>query len=211
MSSGERQRDPERTKSEILRVATEEFATHGFAGTRVEEIAARTRTTKRMIYYYFETKEGLYERVLEEAFRDILRSEAEVDVENLDPVVAIRRLAEFAFDRHESHPTFSRLISYENMQEARFMRAADGFDGRVRPIVGMLARVLERGQEAGVFRGDIDAVDLHMLISSYCFFRMNNRFTFAANFERDLADPRRREVYRSRIGDVVVAYLTAAG
>src|SRR5690242_13194593 len=58
--TAERQRDADRTRTEILDVATAEFADRGYSGARVDEIAARTRTTKRMIYYYFGGKEQLY-------------------------------------------------------------------------------------------------------------------------------------------------------
>ena len=208
-SGGPRLRDPERTKLEILAVATDEFARLGFAGARVDEIAARTRTTKRMIYYYFGSKERLYVAVLEKAYEDIRVTEQFIDVESLDPVTAIRQLAEFTFDRHEANPTFSRLVSYENMQGARFVTAASGFPGLDRPIIKMFEQSLKRGRADGVFHGDIDAPDLHMLISSYCFFRINNRYTFAANFGRDLVDPRRRKMYRQRVGDVVIEYLTS--
>ena len=57
--------DPERTRQDILNVATEEFASAGFSGARVDTIAERTRTSKRMIYYYFGSKEGLYLAALE--------------------------------------------------------------------------------------------------------------------------------------------------
>ena len=209
--SGSRLRDPERTKTEILTVATEEFAHRGFAGARVDEIAARTRTTKRMIYYYFGSKERLYIAVLEKAYVDIRVTEQVADIEKLDPVSAIRRLAEFTFDRHEANPTFSRLISYENMHGAKFVTAAAGFPGLDRPILKMLAQSLERGRAEGIFKRDMDAPDLHMLISSYCFFRINNRYTFEANFGRDLVDENRRSLYRQRIGDVVIEYLTSSG
>jgi len=204
-----RQRDPERTKFEILAVATEEFAKRGFAGARVDEIASKTRSTKRMIYYYFGSKELLYVAVLEKAYEDIRVTEQLVDVASLDPVTAIRQLAEFTFDRHEANPTFSRLVSYENMQGGQFVTAASGFPGMDRPIIKMFEQSLRRGREEGVFHSDIDAPDLHMLISSYCFFRINNQYTFAANFGRNLVDPRRRKMYRQRIGDVVIEYLTS--
>jgi hypothetical protein len=74
----------------------------------------------------------------------------------------------------------------------------------------MLKQSLERGRESGVFKRNIDAPDLHMLISSYCFFRINNRYTFAANFGRDLVEKKRRQIYRQRIGDVVIEYLTSS-
>ena len=206
-----RSRDPERTKEEILVVSTQEFADRGFAGARVDEIANKTRTTKRMIYYYYGSKERLYLAALERAYEDIRVTEASVDVEHLDPVTAVRTLAQLTFDRHEANPDFSRLISQENVQRAQFVSAASGFPGLDRPIVKMLDHALERGREQGVFVRDIDALDLHMLISSFCFFRINNRYTFAASFGRNLVEPERRTRYREMIGDVVVDYLTTPG
>ena len=205
-----RQRDPERTKLEILAVATQEFADRGFAGARVDEIADLTRTTKRMIYYYFGSKERLYIAVLEKSYEAIRITELSVDVNNLDPVAAVRKLAELTFDRHEANPTFSRLVSLENMHRAKYITAASGFPGLDRPVIKMLQQVLERGAAEGVFLRDIDVFDVHMLISSFCFFRINNHYTFAANYGRDLVEPSRREKYRQMIGDVVVQYLTSA-
>ncbi|MGB8178649.1 MAG: TetR/AcrR family transcriptional regulator [Acidimicrobiales bacterium] len=203
-----RSRDPERTKEEILVVSTQEFAERGFAGARVDEIANQTRTTKRMIYYYFGSKERLYTAALQRAYENIRVVESNVEVEHLDAVSALRKLAQLTFDRHEANPNFSRLISQENVQRAQFVIKANGFPGIERPIVQMLESVLERGRADGVFVRDIDALDVHMLISSFCFFRINNRFTFAASFGRNLVDPSRRDMYREMIGDVVVDYLT---
>jgi TetR/AcrR family transcriptional regulator len=131
-------------------------------------------------------------------------------VDNLDPVAAVRKLAELTFDRHEANPTFSRLVSLENMHRAQYINAASGFPGLDRPVIKMLQQALERGEAEGVFRREIDVFDVHMLISSFCFFRINNHYTFAANFGRDLVEPSRREKYRQMIGDVVVQYLTSA-
>ena len=103
----DRQRDPERTRQEILDVALTEFARNGYSGRRVDEIAARTRTTKRMIYYYFTSKEQLYIAVLERAYSTARDAERQLDVDYLEPVSAIRTLAELTFDHHESHPTSS--------------------------------------------------------------------------------------------------------
>jgi hypothetical protein len=135
--------------------------------------------------------------------------EANVDVEHLDPIAAIRKLAELTFDRHEANPNFSRLISQENVQRAQFVTKASGFSGLERPAIQILENVLKRGRESGVFLRDVDAVDVHMLISSFCFFRINNRYTFDASFGRNLVEPGRRAMYREMIGDVVVNYLTS--
>lgn len=205
----ERSRDRERTQAEILDVATREFAEHGYSGARVDDIAERTRTTKRMLYYYFGSKEGLFVAVLEQAYAAIRDAEGAVDVDHLDPVAAIRRLAELTFDHHEAHPDFIRLVSIENIHRGEHM--GDSLAAINAPAVERIDRILQRGREAGEFREDVDAVDLHMLISSYCVFRVANRHTWQALFQRDLLDPALRERYRSMLGDVVVEYLTPAG
>jgi AcrR family transcriptional regulator len=204
-----RQRDAERTRSEILEVATREFAEHGLAGARVDEIAARTRTTKRMIYYYFGGKEQLYIEVLEAAYARIRSVEREVDVEHLDPREAIRRLAELTFDHHDSHPEFIRLVSIENIHHAEHMRKSKRLANLNHPAIALIERILERGRAEQAFRRDVDPIDVHMLISSFCVFRVANRHTFRTLFDRDLSDPERRDHYRRMLGDMVVDYLSA--
>jgi AcrR family transcriptional regulator len=203
----ERRRDADRTRREILDVATREFADQGFAGARVDEIAARMRTTKRMIYYYFGGKEGLFLAVLERAYATIRATEQTIDVEHLDPVAAIRRLAELTFDHHESHPDFIRLVSIENIHRAEHIADNPEFAGLNTPVLDLIERILARGRAGGVFRRDIDAVDLHMVISSFCVFRIANRHTFGAIFGRDLTAPDRRDHYRTMLGDLVVDLL----
>ncbi|MGM1058265.1 TetR/AcrR family transcriptional regulator [Saccharothrix sp. Mg75] len=207
--SPERQRDAERTRAEILRIATEEFADRGYAGARVDEIAARTSTTKRMIYYYFGSKQQLYVAVLEQAYATIRAVEQQVDVDHLDPVEALRALAELTFDHHESHPAFIRLVSIENIHRAEHLATSQVLSGLADPVLGVLTRILARGEAAGVFRPGVDPLDVHMLISSFCVFRTANRYTFDAIFRRDMLDPARREHYRRMLGDVLVDHLTA--
>ncbi|MPY47538.1 TetR/AcrR family transcriptional regulator [Streptomyces acidicola] len=207
--SGGRLRDAARTRAEILDVATAEFARAGYAGARVDEIAARTRTTKRMIYYYFGGKEQLFTAVLERAYSVIRQAEQELNVEHLDPVAAIRRLAELTFDHHEAHPDFIRLVSIENIHEAEHIAASEELGRIGSPALEVIRRILESGRESGLFTADVDAVDLHAMISSFCFFRVANRHTFGALFGRDLIAADQREHYRTMLGDMVIAYLTA--
>jgi AcrR family transcriptional regulator len=204
----DRQRDADRTRAEILDVSTREFADQGYAGARVNEIAAKTRTTKRMIYYYFGSKEGLYVAVLERAYSGIRAQEQELDVEHLDPVEALRQLAELTFDHHESHPDFVRLVSIENVHRAEHLIKSTVLSGLATPALDVLKRILVRGRADGRFRDDVDALDVHMLISSFCIFRTANRHTFNAIFGRDLLDPTRREHYRKMLGEVVLDYVT---
>ncbi|MEU3862286.1 TetR/AcrR family transcriptional regulator [Streptomyces sp. NPDC028722] len=206
---GGRPRDPARTRAEILDVATREFARAGYDGARVDEIAARTRTTKRMIYYYFGGKEQLFTAVLERAYGLIRDAEQQLDVEHLDPVAAIRRLAELTFDHCERHPDFVRLVGIENVQGAGHL-AASGRLGRTgSPVLDVIRRVLAAGRDSGVFRTGVDAVDLYAVITSFCFFRVANRHTFGTLFGRDLMDPAQRAHHRAMLSDMVIAYLRA--
>jgi AcrR family transcriptional regulator len=206
----ERVRDAERTRADILAVATREFADRGYAGARINEIAAKTSTTKRMIYYYFGGKEGLYVAVLEQAYRRIRALEQQVDVEHLDPVAAVREVAGLTFDHHESHPEFIRLVSIENIHRAEHIAGSEVLSGLANPALDVLETILRRGRDAGLFRDDVDALDVHQVISAYCVFRTANRYTFGAIFGRDLLDPGRREHQRRLLGDLVVAFLTTA-
>lgn len=203
-----RRRDPERTRAELLEVATEVFAAQGYSGARVDEIAELTRTTKRMIYYYFESKEGLYLAVLENAYRGIREAERGIDVDHTDPVEAIRQLAELTFDHHVSHDAFIRLVAIENIHRGEFIRRLTSVRTLGQPAKSLLDDILERGRAAGAFRSDVDAIDVHVVISSYCVFPVANRHTFGYLFDIDFADPARLSHLRAVIGDVVVGWLT---
>ena len=204
-----RVRDAERTRNDILDVATLEFSDRGYAGARIDEIAAKTHTTKRMIYYYFQSKEGLYVEVLTRAYARIRAAEADLNIEDQDPITAIRRLAEFTFDHHEAAPDFIRLVGIENINRGEHLVKAGKLIDLNSPIRILIGRILDRGQQSGLFRRHIDALDVHMIISAFCIFRVANRYTFQASFGRDMADPARRDHYRQMLSDMIVDYLTS--
>ena len=64
LSGGRRWRNAERTRAELLEVATDEFSEKGYAGARVEEIVQRCGVTKAVLYHYFESKEQLFVAVM---------------------------------------------------------------------------------------------------------------------------------------------------
>ncbi len=205
----ERLRDADRTRAELLAVATEVFSEHGFSGARVDVIAERTRTTKRMIYYYFGSKQGLYLAVLEHAYRGIREAEQQIHARDLAPVDAVRRIAELTFDHHHAHPAFIRLVSIENIHHGEHLRRVGSLRELGAPAISLLDEVLARGQAEGALRTDVDALDVHVLISAYCVFQVANSATFGFLFDRDMADPAVRARHRTTLGDVVVAWLTA--
>src|SRR5216683_2797507 len=202
-----RKNDPERTRRDIVAVATEEFAAEGYSGARVDTIAAKTRTSKRMIYYYFGGKEQLYLAVLEEAYRSIRTLESRLDSEKYGAEEALRRLVDATFDHDERNPNFIRLVSIENIHRARHLKRSAQLRELNSTIIATLKRILERGRAEGAFARDVDPVDLHLAISSYCFFRVANRHTFGSLFDRDLSNARVRNRNKQQIGDMVLAYL----
>lgn len=204
----ERIRDADRTRAELLAVATEVFAEQGLSGARVDEIAERTRTTKRMIYYYFGGKEQLYRAVLEEAYRGIREAEQSIHAGDLPPVEAVRRIAELTFDHHHAHPAFIRLVAIENIHRGEHLRKVESMRDLSTPVATLLDDVLARGRDEGSFRADVDAIDVHMLISAFCVFQVANNSTFGFLFGRDMQSDEIRARHRAMLGDIVVAWLT---
>jgi AcrR family transcriptional regulator len=184
-----RTNDAEQTKLDILSVATEEFANKGLAGARIDEIAARTRTSKRMIYYYFGSKEGLYIAVLEEAYRNIRNIERDLDVDDLSPQDALRELVSFTFDRHQQNPDFVRLVANENLHYGKYIKQSANIPNLNVPAIETIRRIVERGKKEGAVREDVDPTDLHMTISALCFYSVSNRYSFSTIFDADMTSP----------------------
>jgi len=197
---------PDRTRTNILEVATREFAEKGLAGARVDEIAERTHTSKRMIYYYFESKEGLYRAVLEKVYEQIRRIEEGLDVERLEPEAALAELVRATFDWHHEHPDFVRLVMNENIHRGEHIGAMTGIHERRQTIVELLRTVLQRGAKAGVFRSGLDPVDLHMSISALCFYNVSNRHTFSRIFERDMGNAKVAKARREVVVDTILRW-----
>jgi len=203
-----RTHDPDRTRQDILNVATEEFASAGFSGARVDIIAERTRTSKRMIYYYFGGKEGLYLAALEKVYGELRAAEMSLDVTHESPVDALRHLIELTFDYQEAHPEFVRLVNAENVNYGKYIEQSEAIRSLNVSIIDVVASILQRGQEQGLFRSALDPVDVHMLISAFCFFRVSNQHTFGIVFHMDLSSPELRLRHRKMISDVILEWLT---
>jgi AcrR family transcriptional regulator len=190
-----------------MEVATAEFARDGLTGARVDTIAARTRTSKRMIYYYFGSKEGLYLAILERAYGQMRAAEQELDLIRLPPREAIRRLVHYQFDYEEAHPELVRLVSIENIHGGKYVAQSETIQNLNVSVIDLLAAILKRGRREGVFHTAIDPVDLHLLIIGPCFYRVSNRYTFATLFGRDLFAPAVRARHKRMLADSIIGYL----
>jgi AcrR family transcriptional regulator len=202
-----RTNDPARTMADIIEVATREFADKGLAGARIDVIADAMRTSKRMIYYYFGSKEALYVAVLEEAYRRMRAIEAELHLEDLPPEDALRKLVGHTVDYQLAHPEFIRLVMTENIHRGEFLAQSKSIQKLNVPAIDGLRRVYERGVAEGVFRSGLDPIDLHMSISALSVFNVANRHTFALIFKRNLDDPRTLIARRDSIIEMVVRFV----
>jgi AcrR family transcriptional regulator len=200
--------DPEGTKRNIIEVATAEFAEKGYSGARVDDIAAHTKTSKRMIYYYFGGKEGLYIAVLEEAYRKIRSIEATLDLEQQSPTKALRTLVAFTFDYQNAHPEFVRLVMNENILNGVYVARSKVIQRLNNAVIGALEDLLTRGQQEGKFRRDVTPIDLHMSISALCIFNIANRATFSTIFKRDMGSPKALNTRRAQVVDIIARYVS---
>jgi AcrR family transcriptional regulator len=202
-----RTNDPERTKADILRVAEAEFGEKGLAGARIDEIAELTRTSKRMIYYYFGSKEGLYLAVLEESYRRVRDIESELHLQDLEPEDALRRLVAFTFDHHLDHENYIRLVMNENINRGQFLAQSQRIQDLNVPAIAAIRHLYDRGVKSGLFRKGLDPVDIHASISALSFFNVSNRHTFGLIFKLDMLSKPYIAARRDNVVEMVVRFV----
>ena len=205
--SNVRTQDPEGTRQNIIEVATEEFARNGLAGARIDEIAARTRASKRMIYYYFGDKDGLYLAVLENAYRLVREGEGKLDVDGLPPMEALKQLVEFTFDHHHKHEDFIRMVMIENIHHAEYIERSKVIRQLNVTAIKTIRTLYERGLNEGLFRPGLDPMELHWQISALCFFNVSNRASFTKLFGRDLGTASAQASLRRNAVDMVLRHV----
>ena len=205
-----RTQDPEGTRQDILDVASKEFALNGLSGARIDEIAARTKSSKRMIYYYFGDKEGLYLKALENAYRMVRQGEAKLDTEGMEPMAALKRLVEFTFDHHHQHEEFIRMVMIENIHHGQYLDRSKAIRELNVTAIDHIARIYKRGIASGVFRKGLDPIELHWQISALCFFNVSNRATFSRIFGRDIGTADAQTHLRRNAVDMVLRFVAKA-
>ncbi len=201
--------DPDGVRRNILDVARAEFVEKGLSGARVDEIAAKTKTSKRMIYYYFTDKEGLYRTVLEEAYSQIRELERTLDLGALSPPDALATLAGFTFDYHADHADFVRLVMIENIHHARHLKMSGTISALNSSAIDMIREIYERGVAGGAFRAGIDPMNIHLTISALSFYNVSNRASIAQVFAHDMAVPTMRALRRASVIDTVIRSVRA--
>lgn len=198
--------NPEAVKMDIIKVATEEFAQNGLSGARVNEIAAKTKTSKRMIYYYFGDKDGLYQQVLTEAYREVREGERVLDLEHLEPILALKTLAEFTFEHHRRNPDFIRLVMIENIHHGEYLKHAPLVRTLNQLAIERLERLYKRGLEQQLFRPGISALELHWHMSSFSFFNVSNQATFTFSFGDSLFTDAGQDTLKQHVVEMILRF-----
>lgn len=195
--------------TDILAVALGEFARLGLAGARIDAIAAKTRTSKRMIYYHFGSKEKLYEAVLAYGFASVRREETGQKLAQMEPMAALAAFAQEAFDMHADHPLFVYLVMQENLRGANSVNHAVSIPKSNNDTLQWMQQTLARGQASGVMRLDVTAMDIYTNMVAMCFHNVSNRLSFSAGFGLDPDSPELRKTRRASIVDAVLRYAKA--
>lgn len=179
-------RDSKRTARRILQTATVEFSQHGLSGARVDTIAARAKTNKRMLYHYFGNKEQLYLAVLEEAYSKIRSHENNLNLENLPPEKAVKKLVSYTFNYFVENPEFIKLLNNENLFEAKHIKKSEKLLDMNSPLIGKMEDVLNRGAKEGLFRKDVNPMQFYITVAALSYFYLSNMSTLEAIFGQEL-------------------------
>ena len=200
-------RDAERTRQAILDAALAEFAEYGLAGARVDRIAEQAGANKRMIYYYFADKAGLYLSVLENAYSAMRQSERVLDFGHLAPLVAIERLVEFKFDFWVANPSLIKLLKNENMLDAQHLKRSTRLKEMHMSLVQAIGTILGRGVADGTIRPGIDPLQLYISITGLSYFFFSNGPTLTTAFGKNLQTAAARRARRAHVVDVIMSYV----
>lgn len=193
--------------AEILSVATTEFAAKGLAGARIDEIAAATRSSKRMIYYYFGSKEALYVAVLEAAYGRMRQIEANLHLSDLEPELALKRLVEFTYDHHQSNEDFIRLVMSENVQRGEYLAQSKAIQKLNGSALQAIQELYNRGVKQGVFKKNLTPLEIHSAISALTFFNVSNQHTFGLIFKGKSPQGKAQTLKKPQVVDMLISYV----
>jgi AcrR family transcriptional regulator len=202
-----RSRDAERSRQKFLNVASLEFARFGLGGARIDRIADSAGLNKRLIYYYFGSKEALFTSVLENAYVDIREAEQSLNLDQLHPADAIKRLLTFTWSYYLDNPQFLGLLNAENLLRAQHVNSSPRAKAANAILIETLGKILEKGRSLGIFRGGIDPVQLYISIAGLAYFYVSNQHTLGAIFDRNLLSPKALEQRLSHMQEVIMSYV----
>ncbi len=202
-------RDADLTRARILKAARNEFMRHGYSGARVERISRAARSSDRMIYYYFGSKEALYIVVLEGVYADLGAAESALVLDEREPVAALSELIAFTWNYYLAHPEFVALLSNENLQRGRHIDKSMKVTQLSRPVLAILGTILAEGARQKVFRADLDVKKVYLTLAALGYFYLSNRYTLSSFLGIDLMRAEQCDGWRAEITRVMLASVSA--
>ena len=199
--------NPEAVKADILKVATKEMAKHGLTGSRINIIAELSNTSKRMIYYYFKDKEGLYKAVLESTYKSIRDAEKKLKIINLNPKESLERLIEFTINHHKKNPDFIRLIMIENIHDCKYLKESNILKEVNAPAIKRIKDIYDEGVKLKIFKEGIDPLEIHWFISSMSFFNVSNESSFSTAFGKKISEKKTQDELTSHIIEMITKFV----
>jgi TetR/AcrR family transcriptional regulator, upper aerobic nicotinate degradation pathway regulator len=197
------------TREGILRAATKVFAAHGFDGGSIEKISTAADSHDRMIYYYFGSKEGLFIEVLEATYQRFNEAESDLVLDETQPEQALQAVVRFMWSYYQKHPEFISLLNTENLHRGAHIAKSRRAREYSSAAIEVLARVLRSGAAQGVFRGDVLARDLYLMIAAMGYFYLSNRHTLSAFLGETLDAPAERAHWEGFLIDAVMRTVAA--
>jgi TetR/AcrR family transcriptional regulator len=194
------------TRERILRHSMAEFATKGYDGARVDSIAHRCRLSKNLLYHYFKSKEGLFIAVLENAYETFRSRQSDFAIRDSNPIDAMRQLIAYTFDALLKNQDFIALLNTANLHKGRHLRRSAVIRSLYDPLVDTVREILRRGAAAGVFRPNIDPVNLYLSLSSLSYNYISNQYTLKVAFGIDLMAKKRRAIWLAHVTDLILTY-----
>jgi TetR/AcrR family transcriptional regulator len=201
-----RSSDPARVREKILKLATEEFARIGFEGARVDRIAERCQVSKNMLYYYFQSKEGLFVAALERMYEGLREQQRDLSVRASDPILAMEQLVHHTFAALENNPHAIRLLNEENKHRGKYIRKSKRMRDLYNPLVETISFILDRGCKDGVFRASLDPTVVYLTLSSLCYHYLSNQYTLEIALDKDLSSAMSRQQWLDHVTGLVLLY-----
>jgi len=201
---GVRELSAQATRESLLRAAIKVFAKHGLSGASIEKISQQAKSHDRMVYYYFGSKEGLFVAALEETYRRFNEAEAALDLDLGRPVESLLALVSFMMSYYRRNPEFVTLLNSENLHRGRHIGKSLRSGEYSSHAIAVVDRVLTSGVERGLFRADIRARDVYLLIASTGYFVQSNRHTLSAFLGEKLDSPEAVAHWESFVKQVVL-------
>ena len=192
------------TRDNILSAATKVFARFGYDGGSVQKISKLAKSVDRMIYYYFGSKEGLFIEVLENAYRRMNDAELKLKLDTSQPVNGLNAVIAFVLSYYRKNPEFITLLNIENLQRGKHIAKSERAKEYSSPAIAVISELLQNGIAQKLFRKDVSARNVYLLIVATAYFYMSNRYTLSAFLGENLQTTDAIEAWQSFISSTVL-------